>query len=61
MFRELVAFTPPTRASVCLEPYTCITDAVDLQPQGIDAGWRVLAPGDEIRTWIEIEAGPVIA
>ena len=60
-FRELVAFTPPTRASVCLEPYTCITDAINLQQKGVDAGLRVLQPGEELRTWIEIEAGLVIA
>ena len=61
VFRELVVFTPPTRASVCLEPYTCITDAINLQQRGIDAGLRVLGPGEEVRTWIEIEAGLVIA
>jgi aldose 1-epimerase len=44
-FRELVAFTPPHRQAVCLEPYTCTTDAINLQQAGIDAGWRVLAPG----------------
>jgi aldose 1-epimerase len=44
-FRELVIFTPPHRKAVCLEPYTCITDAINLQQRGIDAGWRVVAPG----------------
>src|SRR5207249_952354 len=33
-FREVVAFTPPHRQAVCLEPYTCITDAINLQQQG---------------------------
>jgi aldose 1-epimerase len=47
-FRELVLFTPAHRQAVCLEPYTCTTDAVNLQPRGIDAGWRVLHPGE---TW----------
>lgn len=45
-FREMVAFTPPHRKAVCLEPYTCTTDAINLQARGIDAGWRVLAPGE---------------
>jgi aldose 1-epimerase len=45
-FRELVAFTPPHRQAVCLEPYTCVTDAINLQQRGIDAGWRVL-PAEE--------------
>ena len=30
-FRELVLFTPPHRKAVCLEPYTCPTDAIHLQ------------------------------
>ncbi len=47
-FRELVVFTPPHRQAVCLEPYTCVTDAINLQQQGVDAGWRVLGPG---QTW----------
>ncbi|MBS0263412.1 MAG: aldose 1-epimerase [Planctomycetes bacterium] len=58
-FRDLVAFTPPHGRSVCLEPYTCITDAVHLATQGFDTGWRVLAPGGEFRTWFQITAGPI--
>ncbi len=60
-FRELVVFTPANRDAICLEPYTCVTDAVNLQPRGIDTGWRVLEPGGEVRTWIEIRAGNVVA
>jgi aldose 1-epimerase len=45
-FRELVVFTPPTRAAVCLEPYTCATDAINLHLRGIDAGLIELAPGE---------------
>jgi aldose 1-epimerase len=44
-FRELVAFTPPHRQAVCLEPYTCTTDAINLQQRGVDAGLLVLEPG----------------
>ena len=29
-FRELVVFTPPHGRSVCLEPYTCVSDAANL-------------------------------
>lgn len=60
-FRDLVVYTPPHGRSVCLEPYTCITDAVHLAGQGIDAGWRVLPPGAEFRTWFQISAGLVYA
>jgi len=45
-FRELVIFTPPHRQAVCLEPYTCITDAVNLQAKGVDTGLVVLRPGE---------------
>ncbi len=44
-FREIVGFTPPHRQAICLEPYTCLTDAINLQQKGIDAGWQVLKPG----------------
>jgi aldose 1-epimerase len=44
-FRESVLFTPPHRKAVCIEPYTCVTDAVNLQAAGIDAGWRELPLG----------------
>ena len=60
-FRELVLYTPPDRDAVCFEPYTCITDAINLQQQGVDAGWQTLGPGESFSTWIDIAAGPVLA
>lgn len=59
-FREIVAFTPPWTTAVCLEPYTCTTDAINLQQRGIDAGLQVLAPGASWKGWIEIAVGPVV-
>lgn len=59
-FRDCVVFTPPGRNAVCLEPYTCVTDAINLQSRGIDAGLRVLPPGGTVRTWITLEAGPIV-
>lgn len=53
-FRELVAFIPPHRQAICLEPYTCTTDAINLQQRGIDAGWRTLAPGAAWEGWIHL-------
>lgn len=61
IFREVVAFTPPNRDCVCLEPYTCVTDAVNLSQRGVDAGWRTLKSGGEFKTWIDITAGPILA
>jgi aldose 1-epimerase len=47
-FRDLVIFTPPHRQAVCLEPYTCMTDAINLHQKGVDTGLMVLPPGG---TW----------
>jgi aldose 1-epimerase len=47
VYRDVVAFTPPHRQAVCLEPYTCSTDAINLQAQGLDAGWQTLPAGAE--------------
>ncbi len=59
-FREIVAFTPPWSSSVCLEPYTCTTDAINLHSRGIDGGLKVLAPGQAWQGWIEIEVSHVV-
>jgi aldose 1-epimerase len=53
-FREMVVFIPPHREAICLEPYTCTTDAINLAAQGIDAGWRTLAPGEQWQGVIEM-------
>lgn len=60
-YRELVAFTHPRGGSICLEPYTCVTNAINLAARGVDTGLHVLAPGGEYRTWIEIVASTVMA
>jgi aldose 1-epimerase len=53
-FREMVVFTPPHREAFCLEPYTCTTDAINLSARGIDAGLRVLQPGEHWRGDVEV-------
>jgi aldose 1-epimerase len=53
-FRELVVFTPPHRQAFCVEPYTCTTDAINLEARGIPAGWRVLAPGERWTSVVEL-------
>jgi len=55
-FQELVAFTPPWTAAVCLEPYTCATDAINLHQQGIEAGLKILPPNETWTGTIDIEA-----
>ena len=58
-FRELVVYAPLERPTICFEPYTCTTDALNLQPRGIDAGLLVLEPGQEWRGVVEIGARTV--
>ncbi|HAH44807.1 aldose 1-epimerase [Gimesia sp.] len=60
IFSELVVFTPPDRDCVCLEPYTCVTNAINLLSADVETGLRVLPPESEIKTWIEIRAGKVL-
>jgi aldose 1-epimerase len=57
-FRESVLFTPPHRGAVCLEPYTCVTDAANLQARGIDAGWRELPVGGQWAGVVEFRWNP---
>jgi len=61
VFGELVIYTPPNRHAVCIEPYTCTTDAINLQQQNFEVGWQTLEPGGKYKTWIEIQVGPVLA
>lgn len=55
-FREHVVYAPPNRSIVCLEPYTCPTDAFNLQARGIDAGVVILDPGERWVGQVEIVA-----
>jgi len=60
VFQELVAYTPPGRAAVCLEPYTCVTDAINLCRERDDTGWQVLPPGETWESRIIIQAGRIL-
>lgn len=48
-FRELVLYAPESRPVVCFEPYTCTTNAFNIENQGIDAGMIRLKPGEKLR------------
>jgi aldose 1-epimerase len=60
-FREMVVYTPPSGKSVCIEPYTCPTDAINLEARGVNCGWQVLAPGAQAQLWIDIRATEIMA
>ncbi len=53
-FRECVVYTPPHRQAICIEPYTCVPDPFRLEQIGVDAGLRVLAPGESFTASQEI-------
>ncbi|HEY7314389.1 MAG TPA: aldose 1-epimerase [Gemmataceae bacterium] len=53
-FRDLVVFTPPHRQAFCVEPYTCTSDAINLQARGIESGWQVLPPGASRRFYVDL-------
>jgi aldose 1-epimerase len=53
-FPHCVVFNPPHREAICIEPYSCICDPFRLQQDGIDAGLRVLSPGQSLETCIEL-------
>lgn len=58
-FRELVVYAPRDRGVICIEPYTCATDAFNLANQGIDAGMIVLEPGDSWSSYVRYETRQV--
>ncbi len=45
-----VVYLPPHREAICLEPYTCVPDPFNLEGKGIDAGMRILPPGESYKT-----------
>ena len=49
VFREWVVYAPPDKPVICFEPYTCTTDAFNLQARGIDAGMVRLKPGESLK------------
>ncbi len=57
-FREIVVYAPPGQDVICFEPYTCATDAFNLNERGVDAGRLVLERGGSWTATMRIEAGP---
>jgi aldose 1-epimerase len=58
-FRFLVCFTPPHRKAICMEPYTCVTDAVNLQNKSCGTGWRHLEPGQSFTARVAFDFDPL--
>jgi aldose 1-epimerase len=53
-FRECVVYNPPHREAICIEPLTCPPDPFRLSKLGVDAGLRVLAPGEFFEAHVEL-------
>jgi aldose 1-epimerase len=58
VFRECVVFTPPHRQAICIEPLTCVPGCFELTSRGIDAGLKILAPGERFAARVEIMVTP---
>lgn len=58
-FGQCVVFNPPHREAICIEPYTAAPDAFALGARGIDAGLRILQPGEAFQARIEIRLDAV--
>jgi aldose 1-epimerase len=58
-FRECVVFTPPHREAICIEPYTCVPNAAELQARGIETGLRILPPGESFTAKVEFAVSEV--
>lgn len=54
-FPHVVVYTPPApRQAICIEPYTCPTDGLNLQERGIDSQRIVLEPGERRHSTISV-------
>jgi aldose 1-epimerase len=53
-FTQCVVYTPPHREAICLEPYTCVPDAIRLTAAGHKTGLQTLQPGESRQTTIRL-------
>jgi aldose 1-epimerase len=53
-FTQCVVYTPPHREAICLEPYTCVPDAIRLTAEGHKTGLQILQPGESRQTRIRL-------
>lgn len=54
-FDACVVFTPPHREAICIEPYTSISNAFELERAGVKTGMRLLAPSEAFHCAITME------
>ncbi len=54
-FTQCVVYTPGHRQAICMEPYTCVPDAIRLAAEGHETGLQILQPGESRQTTIRID------
>jgi aldose 1-epimerase len=54
-FTQCVVYTPGHREAICMEPYTCVPDAIRLAADGHHTGLQLLQPGESFETIIRLE------
>jgi aldose 1-epimerase len=54
-FTQCVVYTPGHREAICIEPYTCVPDAIRLAAEGHVTGLQILQPGESYETTARIE------
>lgn len=54
-FTQCVVYTPGHREAICLEPYTCVPDAIRLAATGHKTGLQILQPGESRQTAIRLD------
>jgi aldose 1-epimerase len=53
-FTQCVVYIPPHREAICLEPYTCVPNAIQLAAEGHETGLQILQPGQRFKTTIRL-------
>jgi aldose 1-epimerase len=53
-FTQCVVYTPGHREAICMEPYTCVPDAIRLAAEGHETGLQILQPGEGRKTTIRL-------
>ncbi len=54
-FTQCVVYTPTHREAICMEPYTCVPDAIRLTAEGDATGLQILQPGEDFQTAIRMQ------
>ena len=54
-FQYCIIYAPEGKNYICIEPYTCLTDAYNLEKRNIKTGLRTLAPKKSFKTIIKFK------